>query len=397
MPFFSLGCSGGMSRGKAAAPISRSLLVARVSTWLLLGRVGTECAVDPTKDPLLMGAQAAGLATVTQDGPGFWYVERPGLKQLSSNASQPLPGCEFQRLRQDLARKTLVEVSSVHRTSDSTVEAEFKWKWQLTSDGKKLLGALSPAQVRDLEPYFDYPATNEEDLREGLANLERNATIHTGKRTLTKSKNGWRAVIDRESASDIMGAHLSDTADIMPDIGRVGSHCIVVIRDTEVDLDKSPETRIEAIVAKMAGYISVAPDGKNYWRVGLTDKGLAALRFSKVKALSQHDGVKGCDYQVAFFYVARQSLVNIETVTDDEEAPTVTYLWKWIPGDLGMALSKNGALYSTLTQAQKNDLEHYLSASTIGPPLPLPVPTQDDSPVMRDRAKLYKEVDGNWH
>jgi hypothetical protein len=360
------------------------------------GRVGPDCAFDPFKDEIMLAAQKAGMVNIEPDGPGFWHIEHVGVIPLKPDPNkEPSQGCDKYSSREDLATKTLVNINGVRALSATTAEVEFTWKWGLTPRGKKLLGNLSPTEIQNLEPYFIYPASSYEDLQNGLADLEQNAKVHTAKRTLTKSGQGWRVVVDRETATDIMGAHLKKRESIMPEIGRVGSHCTILVKQTEVELDDNPETSIGSVVAKKAGYISIAADGKDYWRVALTASGQAALHHTDIRALYDHEGVKGCDYQVASLPVARQSLVRIETATDDENSPTVIYLWKWIPTDLGSALTKNGAIYSALTPAQQDNLRHYFSISES--PLPLPVPSEGDDSVIRSMVKLKKEVDGTWY
>jgi len=84
--------------------------------------------------------------------------------------------------------------------------------------------------------------------------------------------------LDRKIATKEIQSHFNgNQSTIVVEVGRVSSHCAYVKKDgSEVTQDLNPETSLRAVVAIKAGYVSATPDGAEFWRVNLTDKGRRA-------------------------------------------------------------------------------------------------------------------------
>lgn len=181
----------------------------------------------------------------------------------------------------------------------------------------------------------------------------------------------------------------SDNA-ISLEIGRVGTSCGELdSAGREQKFNQSPMINVSSIVAQKAGYVTVQPDGKGFWKVALTEQGQAALAASKEKPYA-HNALEGCDYQQVDFVVVTPELVSVESVTADENDPEVDYLFKWNTTDLGRALRLDGKVFPALTPLQQAELQTHIHA--LVELVRLPVPPDDYT--RSGRAKFKKLTDG---
>ena len=98
-------------------------------------------------------------------------------------------------------------------------------------------------------------------------------------------------------------------------IGRVGTDCVELDsagRERKIDLN--PTSNINTIVAQRAGYATVTPDGKGFWKVALTEQGSAVLAAANQKPYAPN-ARNGCDYQQVDFLVATPELVRVTDLT----------------------------------------------------------------------------------
>lgn len=200
--------------------------------------------------------------------------------------------------------------------------------------------------------------------------------------------------LDRESAAKAINSRFEmDQKHILFNLGRVGSHCETVVLPSgePFESDQDPGKDTSALIAARAGYITVVPDGKDYWKVTLTDKGQAFL--------NQHpdhhveiERTKGCEFRLVAFPVATASVVDVTGVTTGDVEREVDYTWKWVLTDLGVSLRENGEIYQKLTPHERDLLESSLNAGSIGPKLPLPIP---DDKVNRATSN-FKRYDKGW-
>ena len=120
------------------------------------------------------------------------------------------------------------------------------------------------------------------------------------------------------------------------------------------DSGRPPTEIIEYISATKLGYITMNPEGKNRWRVNLTDLGQSTLNDAKKKP-HDHQTVNGCDSEQVDYPLAHKSLVNITNTTQNGKVLELEYNWKWVPTETGKQLVKVG-----LSQPQIDDLNHAL-------------------------------------
>ena len=151
------------------------------------------------------------------------------------------------------------------------------------------------------------------------------------------------------------------------------------------DSGSLPTETIEYISATKLGYITMNPEGKNRWRVNLTDLGQSTLNNAKGRP-HHHETVNGCDYEQVDFPLARKSLVNITNTTQNGKVMEVEYNWKWVPTETGKQLVNVG-----LSQPQMDDLNHALGYQVRGgDQLKFPV---DEGAIYT--AKMSFEQDGD--
>ena len=195
-------------------------------------------------------------------------------------------------------------------------------------------------------------------------------------------------LMDKTTAAAEIKPHLQAGDNILfLKIGRVGTDCVELDsagRETKFDLN--PTSNINTIVAQRAGYATVAPDGKGFWKVALTDQGKAALKETPYASNARN----GCDYQQVNFVVATPELVSITDLTADMDAPKADYSWKWKVTGLGEMLRRNGKVFSTLDPLQQAELQTHIHG--LVQPLLLPVPPEDF--IGHSTVKFQRMVDG---
>ena len=207
----------------------------------------------------------------------------------------------------------------------------------------------------------------------------------------SSDKTTDKNLLDKDTAASEIKSylHTSDNA-ISVQIGRVGTHCEeVTASGQKLKVDLTPDTDLNAIILKRAGYVTVAPDGKGLWKVALTDQGNAVLEASKEKPY-QHNTGNGCNYQQVDFTLATPELVRIDGISADPNTPQVDYWWKWNATDLGQALRRDGKIYPTLTPLQQAELQSHMRG--LVQILQMPVPPEDFTG--HDKAKFTKYTDG---
>lgn len=196
--------------------------------------------------------------------------------------------------------------------------------------------------------------------------------------------------MDKATAANEIRTYLKgEHSFILVDVGRVGSDCILVdSRGQQQKIDLNPENSISTVAARKAGYLTVAPDGKGYWRVALTDKGKAAAAATGEESIV-YPPLKGCDYQQVEFFLASPELDFVSGVTADENNPEVEYFWKWNVTELGQTLRRDGKVYPTLTPLQQAELQTDIHAMI--QVLQLPVPAQNFTGHSKVKFKRYTD------
>jgi hypothetical protein len=375
------GCSSPLKPQTASAVIGESLQNEAVLLAVPLGRIGTACAdkkqgvinQDPTADVTILAAQKAGWIEVAADGSSFWKITPLTLppssleKMKESGKRLVAYGCDYQVFGFLLARKALQGIGTISQTSGTTGTAEFTWKWQVVSNGQKLLDSLSADQLKGLEPFLQYQISSQTDPRPHLADIAKDAGAHSEKQAFIRLGDGWHVALDDRTLADEIGKKLG-TKHLIVEVGRVGKSC----PEEDGTIDLEPNESIDTIVARKAGYVVVTPEGRDFWRVELTAKGREV--FLQDTGGMFHDASKGqgCDYQEADFAVAKQA-VDIRDVRYDGDTAEVHYARKWVPTDLGAMLGEKGKVYTQLAPDERNRLRRDLAWAVISPALPLPV------------------------
>jgi hypothetical protein len=201
--------------------------------------------------------------------------------------------------------------------------------------------------------------------------------------------------LDRDTAlKELNSKFRAKRRDLMFNIGRVGSHCSTVDlgegKRGEIDLD--PGKKIATIVAMKGGYVTVVPDGKDYWKVDLTARGKSFMDAQR-KHPYGNEKQKGCDFEQVEFPIAEGSVLEVTGITEGEALRGVDFQWKWQPTELGVRLREDGDIYSMLTPAQREDLAYMLNVGETGVRLPVPLPPADSS--IRSTVR-FKKYDDGW-
>jgi hypothetical protein len=196
--------------------------------------------------------------------------------------------------------------------------------------------------------------------------------------------------LDRKTASAKISQQLDTMeTDVVALIGRIGSQCGYNPQNgAEWTID--PNQDLPVIVPVKAGYATVAADGQDYWRVGLTREGQGA---GAHEVKNRHVTRNGCDYSVMAIPVGKPVLVGVTGIFTDNNTSTVEYEWKWKLTDLGRALQANGSVYSNLN-ARERDLLRELFFS-YEPVLHIPVPSDTETNVHQEKAN-FKKYDDGW-
>jgi hypothetical protein len=174
-------------------------------------------------------------------------------------------------------------------------------------------------------------------------------------------------------------------------LGRIGSHCQ---REWEGKIeadDLSPEKDLDMVAAQAGGYIAVIPDGPDFWRVSLTDKGKAAQDAEKYKVREYKSNLAGCDFKSYAIAVGHPEFGRVVDIQRTQDAWNVNFTWKWALTDFGRGLQKNGEIYSKLSPDQISHLSDRLGRR--GMALPVPA-TTDEIPM---KAEFKMGTDGVWN
>jgi hypothetical protein len=177
-------------------------------------------------------------------------------------------------------------------------------------------------------------------------------------------------------------------ATILPNIGRVGEHCLYVPdRGEPWDDDRTPSKDAKVLAIQAVGYVTVTPDGPGFWKVDLTEKGKSLIH----QRLVPDPPRKGCDYQVVSFLLGARDDIKVTNITGDENKATVEFTWRWKTTELGKAFRKDGKVYAALTPDQLRSFRHI---TLLSPPFPMPAP--EDNDLIAGTATFAKDANG-WH
>jgi hypothetical protein len=205
-----------------------------------------------------------------------------------------------------------------------------------------------------------------------------------------------KGTLDRKTATERINEAFSKRRPHIPvRIGRVGSHCETRIVDGKTqDVDLNPVADPAAVIASAAGYIDAVPDGQDFWKVTLTDRGRA---FAKT-----YDVVPGpsvdpshCGYQIYSLPLATAKVTKVTGIVPGDKTAEVELAWNWSLTDLGLALRANGRVYSALTEIQRRSLQDWFYMNP-GPFLPLPAPSDEDLKSEHHDTALFVKYDDGW-
>lgn len=205
--------------------------------------------------------------------------------------------------------------------------------------------------------------------------------------------------LDRNTAAKAIDARFKDDiTGIFVETGRVGPHCAYQDKDGRVGpLDLTPDKDVDVMVAIAAGYLTMRPDGPDYWQLTLTDKGKAAPNMEGVEGVkvlrSQHDRdtLNGCDFRPFTFAVAYKEVVKITGISGDKDARVVEFDWKWTPTELGRALRADGDVYRKLTPEQRQHLLPHSPVAVVF--VRIPVPPEEE---INHGMAPFKKYDDGW-
>lgn len=194
-----------------------------------------------------------------------------------------------------------------------------------------------------------------------------------GETTTPQDKS--KAPLDKSTAASELKTYLAigDTA-LSVYVGRTGKRCVETQSNGEkITVNSSPDSDISSLIATRAGYITVSPDGKGFWKTALADQGSKALAPNEKPYAHTVGG--GCDYQQVDFTLATPELVEVTAILGTERVPSVQYSWKWNVTELGRALRQDGKVYPTLNEEQRLSLG--FSKRGLVEMLPIPVPPEN--------------------
>ncbi len=196
-----------------------------------------------------------------------------------------------------------------------------------------------------------------------------------GENQAPQDKSKAPTPLDKTTAASEIKTFLAigDTA-LSVYVGRVGRRCAEAQPNGEKRMvDRSPDSDISSVIAKRAGYITIAPEGKGFWKIALADRGTKALAPNEKPY--DHTIGGGCDYQQVDFTLATPELVEVTAILGTERVPSVQYSWKWNVTELGQTLRQDGKVYPTLNEEQRLSLG--FSKLGLVEVLPIPVPPEN--------------------
>ena len=152
--------------------------------------------------------------------------------------------------------------------------------------------------------------------------------------------------LDRKTAVKAIQERFSDdVSGIIMHLGRVGPHCFSLDADGhQTPADLTPDKSVETGIVIAAGYLDVKPDGPDYWRVALTERGKTAVNMERLKFGDDHNTLNGCDHRSFALALASMEIVQVTGVSSDQEKGPdiriVDFQWRWKPTELGAPFKK---------------------------------------------------------
>jgi hypothetical protein len=202
--------------------------------------------------------------------------------------------------------------------------------------------------------------------------------------------------LDRDTAFRKITQNANAKRKLRTWVGRVGRHCSVLGDKVKSELSMDPNADISSVVAAKAGYVTFAPDGKDFWKISLTDKGQAVLDAQHEKPYARKTN-DGCDYELVNFLIAKQNVSQVTGITGDDASAEAEYRWTWELTELGAALREQGDIYSKLTSEQQDDLRRDFGGDILAPAMELPVPSEEEIKNGARGTMKFKKYDNGWH
>jgi hypothetical protein len=200
-------------------------------------------------------------------------------------------------------------------------------------------------------------------------------------------------MLDKQTAAEEINRVFETSKNsITPHIGRIALKCEDE-DDRTAYYGGDPNDDLDTVIARAVGYVVVIPDGKGYWKINLTDKGQAVMSAGGGKLYDPEKHAK-CDYQLAQFYIATPTLVEVTRITGGEHAAVAEYTYKWKATELGAALRNGGIAYSKLSSNQRFDLKYYLAKYSEVHGVNIPVPPEDK---VDYGSLIFAKGDNGWH
>jgi len=148
------------------------------------------------------------------------------------------------------------------------------------------------------------------------------------------------------------------------------------------------------VIANVAGYIDAVPDGQDFWKVTLTDRGRAFVKTHDVAPKPSVDP-NHCGYQVYSLPLATPKVTEVTGIVPGDQTSQVEFAWNWSLTDLGKALRANGKVYSALTEIQRRSLQDWFAMNP-GPLLPVPAPSDEDLKRDHHDTVQFVKYDDGW-
>jgi DNA-binding MarR family transcriptional regulator len=210
---------------------------------------------------------------------------------------------------------------------------------------------------------------------------------------------GCSGVPSQESAlASINSSYGASPRSLTFKIGRVGPNCYFLSSGQQVPADLTPQRDMPLTILERAGYVTVTPDGKDFWKVELSEKGRALQAKHEQVFLREpygHETGNGCDYYQVDLPVARAVAVQISAMRPGESSCEYDFSWHWQPTELASFLEQDSEIFSKLTPQQKEQLSKQANAYGDSPPLPLPFPANAGN-VLAKRTAIFRKHDKGW-
>src|SRR5579864_3420180 len=129
-----------------------------------------------------------------------------------------------------------------------------------------------------------------------------------------------KGTLDRQTAAENINEVFRKQRERIPvRIGRVGSHCETRTTHGEThDIDLNPATDPAAVSASAAGYIDAVPDGQDFWKVDLTERGRAFVKANDVAPEPSPDP-NHCGYQIYSLPLATAKVNQVTGIIPGDE------------------------------------------------------------------------------